>query len=236
MGFSSDQQDAMGQARIIGAMAMGRLIGGVDEAGRGPLAGPVIAACVILPASRPTCQETPFLDSKLLKETAREQLFELIRRIAVAWAVGIATPREIEQLNIHRASLLAMRRAVERLPLLPEWLLIDGRHAIPGCPLRQQAIIDGDAKEEVIAAASIVAKVVRDRLMREYDRLYPAYGFAQHKGYATPFHLQQLHRLGPCPIHRRTFEPVASLLDAQGFDTDPLRLSNRPTALAMPRA
>jgi len=206
--------------------AMGSLIGGVDEAGRGPLAGPVVAACVILPPRRRLCHETPFLDSKLLNEATREQLFEVIQRIAVAWAVGIATPREIEQLNIHRASLLAMRRAVERLPILPEWLLIDGRHAIPGCPLRQQAIIDGDAKEEVIAAASIVAKVVRDRLMREYDRLYPNYGFAQHKGYATPFHLQQLQRLGPCPIHRRPFEPVASLLEGHRFNPDRLCLSD----------
>ena len=203
----------MGCGRRESCCVMGRLIGGVDEAGRGPLAGPVVAACVILPASRPICYEIPFLDSKLLNEATREQLFEVIRRVAVAWAVGIATPREIEQLNIHHACLLAMRRAVERLPILPEWLLIDGRHAIPGCPLRQQAIIDGDAKEEVIAAASIVAKVVRDRLMRDYDRLYPGYGFAQHKGYATPFHLQQLQRLGACPLHRRTFEPVASLLE-----------------------
>jgi ribonuclease HII len=187
----------------------------------------VVAACVILPAARPLPQEIPLQDSKLLKESAREQLFEVIRRIAVAWAVGIATPREIEQLNIHRASLLAMRRAVEHLSILPEWLLIDGRHAIPGCMLRQQAIIDGDAKEEVIAAASIVAKVVRDRLMRDYERLYPGYGFAQHKGYATPFHLQQLQRLGACPLHRRTFEPVASLLEAHGFDTNRLHLSDQ---------
>jgi len=123
-----------------------------------------------------------------------------------------ARPREIEQLNILRASLLAMRRAVEQLPVLPELLLIDGRNAIPGCPLPQRTLVDGDAQDERIAAASIVAKVVRDRLMREYDRLYPGYGFAQHKGYATPLHLRQLQRLGPSPIHRRTFEPIASLI------------------------
>ncbi|MCS7066675.1 MAG: ribonuclease HII [Fimbriimonadales bacterium] len=190
-------------------MAAAKLFAGVDEAGRGPLAGPVVAACVILP---PRHAIQGIRDSKLLTEPMREQLFENIRREAVGWAIGIATPREIEQLNILRASLLAMRRAVERLPFLPEMLLIDGRHPIPGCSVPQRTLVDGDALDERIAAASIVAKVVRDRLMREYDRLYPGYGFAQHKGYATPFHLRQLERLGPSPIHRRTFEPLASLI------------------------
>lgn len=190
-------------------MAAGKLIAGVDEAGRGPLAGPVVAACVILP---PCHTIRGIRDSKQLTEPTREQLFEAIRREAIGWAVGIATPREIEQLNILRASLLAMRRAVEQLPVLPELLLIDGRNAIPGCPLPQRTLVDGDAQDERIAAASIVAKVVRDRLMREYDRLYPGYGFARHKGYATPLHLRQLQRLGPSPIHRRTFEPIASLI------------------------
>ena len=190
-------------------MLAGRLIAGVDEAGRGPLAGPVVAACVILP---PCHAIQGIRDSKLLTEPMREQLFEAIRREAIGWAVGIATPREIERLNILRASLLAMRRAVERLSILPEALLIDGRFAIPGCSLPQQTLIDGDAQDERIAAASIVAKVIRDRLMREYDRLYPGYGFALHKGYATPLHLRQLQRLGPSPIHRRTFEPIARLM------------------------
>ncbi|GBC91813.1 Ribonuclease HII [bacterium HR15] len=190
-------------------MVAGKLIAGVDEAGRGPLAGPVVAACVLLPPCHSICG---IQDSKRLSEPMREQLFDAIRREAIAWSVGIATPREIEQLNILRASLLAMRRAIEQLPILPEGLLIDGRHAVPDCPLPQQTLIDGDALDERIAAASIVAKVVRDRLMREYDRLYPGYGFAQHKGYATPFHLRQLQRLGPSPIHRRTFEPIVSLM------------------------
>ncbi|MEN3000784.1 MAG: ribonuclease HII [Armatimonadota bacterium] len=204
--------DRKGQANreSRSAMEAWRLVAGVDEAGRGPLAGPVVAACVILPPHHPV---KGIKDSKQLSEAVREQLYEAIRREAVACTVGIATPREIEQLNILRASLLAMRRAVEQLPLLPEVLLVDGRHAIPACPLRQQPIIDGDAQEECIAAASIVAKVVRDRLMQEYDRLYPGYGFAQHKGYATPFHLHQLQRLGPSPIHRRTFEPIARLIE-----------------------
>ncbi len=190
-------------------------IAGVDEAGRGPLAGPVVAACVILPTRHAL---RGIRESKQLTEPMREQLFEAIRHEAIGWAVGIATPREIERLNIHRASLLAMRRAVERLPVLPEVLLIDGRHTIPDCPLPQRTLIDGDALDERIAVASIVAKVVRDRLMREYDRLYPGYGFAQHKGYATPFHLRQLMRLGISPIHRRTFEPIARLVAQTLFE------------------
>jgi len=189
-------------------MAGWKLIAGVDEAGRGSLAGPVVAACVILPPHHPI---TGIRDSKLLSEPMREQLFDAIRRTAIGWAVGIATPREIERLNILHASLLAMRRAVEQLPILPEMLLVDGRHPIPNCCLPQQTLIDGDELDERIAAASIVAKVVRDRLMREYDRLYPDYGFAQHKGYATPLHLRQLQRLGPSPIHRRTFEPITRM-------------------------
>jgi ribonuclease HII len=187
-------------------MSARMLVAGVDEAGRGPLAGPVVAACVVLP---PKHAIEGIRDSKQLNEPMREQLFEAIRRVAVGWAVGIATPREIEQLNILRATLLAMHRAVERLPIVPELLLVDGRHPIPDCPIEQRTLIDGDALDERIAAASIVAKVVRDRLMREYDRLYPGYGFAQHKGYATRLHLKQLQSLGPSPIHRRTFEPVA---------------------------
>ncbi len=186
-----------------------RWVAGVDEAGRGPLAGPVVAACVILPPNHTLCN---IRDSKQLTAPVREQLFDAIREVALAWAVGIATAREIEQMNILRASLLAMRRAVESLPIVPDELLIDGRHAITDCVLPQRALIDGDALDERIAAASVLAKVVRDRLMHEYDRLYPGYGFARHKGYATPFHLRQLHQLGPSPIHRRTFEPVATLL------------------------
>lgn len=186
----------------------GRFLAGVDEAGRGPIAGPVVAACVLV--REPFCLEG-VRDSKTLSEGMREQLFERIRREAIAWSVGIASPREIEQLNILRASLLAMRRALQALPLNPHQLLVDGKFPVPDCPVPQEAIIDGDARHPVISAASIVAKVVRDRMMRELDRLYPAYGFAQHKGYPTPAHLRKLECYGACAQHRRTYMPLTQL-------------------------
>lgn len=183
-------------------------IAGVDEAGRGPIAGPVVAACVVLPKAHAL---KGIADSKQLSPAQREQLFRQIRQVAVAWAVGIASPREIERLNILQASLLAMRRAVLSLSLVPQRVLVDGKHLIPGVALPQQAVVDGDALEECIAAASIVAKVVRDRIMTELDRLYPQYGFAWHKGYATEVHLERLARFGACPAHRRTYTPVRQL-------------------------
>ncbi|MCX7925748.1 MAG: ribonuclease HII [Fimbriimonadales bacterium] len=181
-------------------------IAGVDEAGRGPIAGPVVAACVALP---PNHSITGIADSKQLSPAQRERLFIQIQREAVAWAIGVASPREIERLNILRASLLAMRRAVLSLNLIPQRVLIDGKFCIPNLQLPQQAIVNGDAQEECIAAASILAKVARDRMMTELDRLYPQYGFAQHKGYPTPMHLERLMRYGACPAHRRTYAPVA---------------------------
>ena len=183
-------------------------IAGVDEAGRGPIAGPVVAACVVLP---PCHTLTGIADSKQLTPAQREALYDAITRHALAWAIGLATPREIERYNILQASLLAMRRAVLALPIPPQRVLVDGKHAIPSLPLPQQAIVDGDALEESIAAASIVAKVARDRIMRELDRVYPCYGFAQHKGYPTPLHLERLRMYGACPAHRRTYAPVAQL-------------------------
>lgn len=183
-------------------------IAGVDEAGRGPIAGSVVAACVVLP---PRHSITGIVDSKQLSAVQRERLFAQIQREAVAWAIGVATPREIERLNILQASLLAMRRAVLSLSLTPQRVLIDGKFCIPNLHLPQQAVVDGDAQEECIAAASILAKVVRDRMMTELDRLYPQYGFAQHKGYPTPLHLERLRRYGACPAHRRTYAPVAQM-------------------------
>jgi ribonuclease HII len=183
-------------------------IAGVDEAGRGPIAGSVVAACVVLP---PRHSITGIADSKQLSAVQRERLFAQIQREAVAWAIGVATPREIERLNILQASLLAMRRAVLSLSLTPQRVLIDGKFCIPNLNLPQQAVVDGDAQEECIAAASILAKVVRDRMMTELDRLYPQYGFAQHKGYPTPLHLERLRRYGACPAHRRTYAPVAQM-------------------------
>lgn len=183
-------------------------IAGVDEAGRGPIAGPVVAACVVLPRK---CSIPGVADSKQLSAVQRERLFVQIQREAVAWAIGVASPREIERLNILQASLLAMRRAVLSLSLTPQRVLIDGKFCIPQLNLPQQAIVDGDAQELCIAAASILAKVARDRIMAELDRLYPQYGFAQHKGYPTPLHLERLQQYGACPAHRRTYAPVAQL-------------------------
>lgn len=180
-------------------------LAGVDEAGRGPIAGPVVAACVVLPPRHPI---QGIADSKRLSPAQRERLFTQIRREAVAWAIGFASPREIERLNIVQASLLAMRRAVLQLPVTPQRVLIDGKFCIPHLSLPQQAVVGGDATEECIAAASILAKVARDRLMQELDRLYPQYGFGQHKGYPTPLHLERLLRYGACPAHRRTYAPV----------------------------
>jgi len=183
-------------------------IAGVDEAGRGPIAGPVVAACVVLP---PRHTLAGIADSKQLTPAQREALYDAITRHALAWAIGLASPREIERYNILQASLLAMRRAVLALPITPQRVLVDGKHAIPSLPLPQQAVVGGDALEESIAAASILAKVARDRIMCELDRLYPQYGFAQHKGYPTALHLERLRLYGACPAHRRTYAPVAQL-------------------------
>ena len=180
------------------------LVAGVDEAGRGPLAGPVIAAAVILDPERPI---GGLADSKKLSEKQREQLFQEIRQHALAWSVARATVREIDQINILQASLLAMQRAVNGLKRKPHHALIDG-NICPKLVCSSQAIIKGDATEPAISAASIVAKVLRDRIMLMLDMRYPNYGFAKHKGYGTKRHLEALGLHGPCEIHRRSFAPV----------------------------
>lgn len=180
------------------------LVAGVDEAGRGPLAGPVIAAAVILDPRRPI---QGLADSKMLTEKRREQLFEEIRRHSLAWAAARGTVSEIDQINILQASLLAMQRAVARLKIQPVLALVDGNQS-PRLACETRTIIQGDQLEPAISAASIVAKVLRDRIMRMLDRKYPAYGFAQHKGYATQYHTEQLRINGPCRVHRRSFAPV----------------------------
>lgn len=177
------------------------VIAGTDEAGRGPLAGPVVAAACILPAGY---VPDGLNDSKKLTEKKREALFDRIREEAVSWCVASASPEEIDALNILEASLLAMRRAVAGLSVRPDFLLIDG-NVNRGFDLPAQAVISGDALSPSIAAASVLAKVTRDRLCLEYDTLYPAYGFAQHKGYPTPAHKLAVYEYGPCPIHRRSF-------------------------------
>lgn len=180
------------------------LIAGIDEAGRGPLAGPVVAAACILPVQF----ELPGLnDSKKLSESMREKLFPQIKEQALDYALGSAEPGEIDSLNILQATKLAMRRAVEGLKRRPYFLLIDALE-LPDILIPQRGIIRGDALSASIAAASVLAKVTRDHLMGELHTLYPKYGFNHNKGYGTPEHLQALRRLGPTPLHRRSFAPV----------------------------
>ncbi len=180
---------------------------GVDEAGRGPLAGPVYAAAVIL---NPARRINGLADSKILAPERREVLARRIKERAIAWAVARASVEEIDRLNIFRASLLAMRRAIEMLAVAPEEVWIDGQHC-PEISCRARAIVDGDALHPVISAASILAKTARDAEMTALHLRYPQYGFDRHKGYSTPEHLAALARLGPCEIHRRSFEPVRIL-------------------------
>lgn len=174
---------------------------GIDEAGRGPLCGPVVAAAVILP------DEYNILyinDSKKLSETKREEVYKEIDKYAVAYGVGIVSPERIDEINILQATYEAMRTAIHKLSVTPDILLNDAV-TIPMVDIKQVPIIKGDAKSQSIAVASIVAKVTRDHLMEEYDKLYPEYGFAKHKGYGTAAHIKAIKEYGPCPIHRRTF-------------------------------
>lgn len=181
---------------------------GIDEVGRGPLAGPVVAAAVILAVD----SHIPGLtDSKKLTKGRREYLSELIQHEAITVGIGSADPMEIDRLNILQASLLAMERAVASLGLIPEHALVDGS-CIPKLPCTAEAVVRGDVLIPVISAASIVAKVYRDKQMTELDQQYPGYGFSQHKGYATADHLAALRKLGACDIHRRSFKPVTDLV------------------------
>ena len=184
-------------------------VAGVDEVGRGPLAGPVVAAAVILDPSRPL---DGLADSKQINEGRRERLAELLREQALAWALGRAEVWEIDKMNILQASLLAMRRAVEGLSPCPCHVLVDGNRC-PVLDVPVQAVVKGDSKVKAISAASILAKVARDREMRELDALYPGYGFARHKGYPTAEHLASLRRLGASPIHRTSFAPVRQVVE-----------------------
>jgi len=180
------------------------LIAGIDEAGRGPLAGPVVAAAVILDPAR---RVKGLRDSKVMTPEQREIVAADIRVKAIAWAVASSDVGEIDTLNILRATLLAMRRAVEALAVRPAEALIDGDHC-PELTCRAYAIVKGDRDVPAISAASIIAKTTRDAMLVELDRIYPDYGFANHKGYGTPEHLAALNALGPCPAHRRSFAPV----------------------------
>ncbi len=188
-----------------------RYVAGVDEVGRGPLAGPVVAAAVILDPERPI---EGLADSKVLSAAKRECLAEEIRQRALAWGVGRAEVEEIDRINILQASLLAMQRAIAALSVAPQFALIDGNRC-PSLPCPAEAVIKGDARVASISAASILAKVVRDRELVELDARYPGYGLAKHKGYPSKQHLEALASLGVTPVHRRSYAPVRRLLEAE---------------------
>ena len=192
------------EARLLGFLR----IAGLDEVGRGPMFGPVVAAAVILPLG---CRLPGLTDSKQLTAKQRDEFENEIKAHAIAWSVSVIDVEIIDRINIRQASLLAMRTAVERLALGPDYLLIDGSDTIDW-PCPQQSVVQGDATSKSIAAASVLAKVHRDRLLVEFDTIYPGYGLARHKGYCSPEHLEALARLGPTPLHRKSFAPVAQTL------------------------
>jgi ribonuclease HII len=185
------------------------LIAGVDEAGRGPLAGPVVAAAAILPEG---FRNFGLRDSKLLSESMRDQLYSEILVSGILFGVGIVNHRVIDRINIYHATQLAMRKAISRLPIKPEVLLVDGMK-ISGVGMVQEKVVQGDRKVLSIAAASVIAKVTRDRIMRKFDLIYPGYGLAKHKGYPTKSHCECIGKMGLLPIHRRTFGPVLRVLE-----------------------
>lgn len=185
-----------------------RYIAGVDEVGRGPLVGAVVTAAVILDPNQPI---KGLADSKKLSEKRRIALAEEIKAKALSWSLGRAEPEEIDRLNILHATMLAMRRAVAGLAITPDFVLVDGNR-IPQLPMPAQAVVKGDSLVAEISAASILAKVARDLEMEELDKQYPAYGFAQHKGYPTKLHFEKLAELGATPFHRKSFAPVAKIL------------------------
>lgn len=179
-----------------------KLIAGIDEAGRGPLAGPVVVGVAIMP--RDSMIEG-VNDSKKVSEKKREKLYEIITQEAIAWSVGMADHNEIDSINILNATKLALTRAIEGLKIKPDLILVDALTNIDCKGIPYKSIIKGDAKEYSIACSSIIAKVTRDRMMREYDAIYPQFGFEAHKGYGTAKHIQAIKEFGPCPIHRKTF-------------------------------
>ncbi len=189
-----------------------RFVMGVDEAGRGPLAGPVVAGAVLLP---PQVSLDGLDDSKKLSQKTREKFFSRITRTALAYGVGIVSVETIDRINILQASLLAMKQAVEKCNLYPDLLLIDGNQRVDH-PADQWTIVGGDGKSLSIAAASVLAKVTRDRIMQEYHQNYPEYEFDRHKGYPTKRHREKIRQFGPCPIHRKTFKGVKEIETADG--------------------
>jgi ribonuclease HII len=204
----------MKQAELFGALRWAGLrVAGIDEAGRGPLAGPVFAAAVILDPAQPIAG---LADSKILSAPRREELAGLVKERALAWGIASASVEEIDTLNILQATMLAMRRACESLPFIPDKALIDGNRLPVGLKCLAEAIIKGDATVAAISAASILAKTARDADCLVLHECYPHYAFDQHKGYGTVLHLARLNSYGPCVAHRRSFEPVRRLLSGLG--------------------
>lgn len=195
--------------KFVSAVYWGELLAGCDEVGRGPLAGDVVAAAVILDPAQPIIGLD---DSKKLTEKKREQLFDEIQLKARSWCIARASVAEIDQLNILQASLLAMTRAVQGLSIQPEHVLVDG-NKIPKWAYPAEAVVKGDSRVEAISAASILAKVTRDREMTAFDAVYPGYGFANHKGYPTKVHMDAIERLGITPLHRVSFGPVKAKIE-----------------------
>lgn len=187
-----------------------KFVGGVDEVGRGPLAGPVVAACVVIgPDFKIDSSDLEMInDSKKLSAKKREKLFGLIKEKAFAVEIGVVDNITIDKINILQASFLAMRRAIKKLKVEPDYILVDGNFKIPKLDKPQEAIIGGDGKVWIIAAASIIAKVSRDWLICEMAKKYPEYEFEKHKGYGTKLHLEKIKKFGPCPIHRMSFAPI----------------------------
>ena len=186
-----------------------KIIVGIDEAGRGPIAGPVVAGAVILPEG---FSHSEITDAKKLSEKARDEYYDIIINRAVTWAVGIVSSKEIDEINILKATHKAMRLAIENLSVTPDFALVDGL-PVKGLPCEHEAIVKGDALVPSISCASIIAKVTRDRIMIEEDEKYPLYGFKDHKGYGTKAHIEAIKKYGVCPIHRVTFEPIFSMLN-----------------------
>ena len=203
---------------LFSCLYTGALLAGVDEVGRGPLAGDVLAAAVILDPAQPI---DGLADSKKLTAIRRSQLFDEICAKALSWSIARASVAEIDSINILQASLLAMHRAVSGLHLQPEHVLVDG-NKLPRWHYSAEAVVQGDDRVPAIAAASILAKVTRDREMSAFELIYPGYGIGGHKGYPTPVHLEALARLGPTPIHRRSFAPVRAAWEAREGVTDSL--------------
>lgn len=190
-----------------------QVVAGIDEAGRGPLAGPVVAACVLMKADfDPAYSQLRLInDSKKLTPAKREMLYDVIMDSFLDIGIGICDHETIDRINILQASFLAMKKALGMLKHKPDFLLVDGKFIIPNCSYAQKAIIDGDALVFSVGAASIIAKVTRDRIMRDMARQFPDYGFEKHKGYGTKLHKEKLRQFGPCIIHRKSFEPIRSL-------------------------